>query len=100
VARSRRGDRIRELVDETQPRVVALDLIPVHDLEYTALKMLVDGEQRMRERGVGVWLVRLDPEALEVVRRSPLAATLGRERMHFNLAMAVAQYENRQPPSA
>jgi len=31
---------------------------------------------------------------LEVVRRSPLAATLGRERMHFNLAMAVAHYES------
>jgi len=96
----RLGDRIRELVDETQPRVVALDLSRVHDLEYTALKMLVDGEQRMRERGIDVWLVGLNPDVLEVVRRSPLAATLGRERMQFNLATAVARYQSHQPATA
>ena len=90
----RLGDRIRDLVDEMHPRVIALDLSRVHDLEYTALKMLIDGEQRMRDAGVDVWLVGLNPEVLEVVRRSPLAATLGRERMHFNLAMAVAHYES------
>ena len=90
----RLGDRIRDLVDEMHPRVFALDLSRVHDLEYTALKMLIDGEQRMRDSGVDVWLVGLNPEVLEVVRRSPLAATLGRERMHFNLAMAVAHYES------
>jgi MFS superfamily sulfate permease-like transporter len=88
----RLGDRIRDLVDEAQPRVVALDLSRVHDLEYTALKMLIDGEQRMRERGVDVWLVGLNPAVLEMVRRSPLAATLGHERMFFNLATAVARY--------
>jgi len=91
----RLGDQIRDLVDETNPRVVALDLSRVHDIEYTALKMLVDGEQRMRERGVEVWLVGLNPEVLAMVRRSPLAATLGPERMHFNLAGAVARYEQR-----
>ena len=96
----RLGDRIRELVDETQPRVVALDLSRVHDLEYTALKMLVDGEQRMREGGIDVWLVGLNPDVLEVVRRSPLAATLGRERMQFNLATAVARYQSHQPATA
>jgi high affinity sulfate transporter 1 len=95
----RLGDRIRELVDEKHPRVIALDLSRVHDLEYTALKMLIDGEQRMREAGVDVWLVGLNPEVLEVVRRSPLAATLGRERMHFNLAMAVAHYESSRAAS-
>jgi len=93
----RLGDRIRELVDETQPRVIALDLSRVPDLEYTALKMLIDGEQRMRDAGLEVWLVGLNPEVLEVVRRSPLAATLGSERMHFNLATAVAHYESTKP---
>ena len=95
----RLGDRIRDLVDEMHPRVIALDLSRVHDLEYTALKMLIDGEQRMRDAGVDVWLVGLNPEVLEVVRRSPLAATLGRERMHFNLAMAVAHYESSRAAS-
>ena len=96
----RLGDRIRDLVDEMHPRVIALDLSRVHDLEYTALKMLIDGEQRMRDSGVDVWLVGFNPEVLEMVRRSPLAATLGRERMHFNLATAVTRYESTQPASA
>ena len=96
----RLGDRIRDLVDQMHPRVIALDLSRVHDLEYTALKMLIDGEQRMRDAGVEVWLVGLNPEVLEMVRRSPLAATLGRERMHFNLATAVTRYESIQPASA
>ena len=96
----RLGDRIRDLVDQMHPRVIALDLSRVHDLEYTALKMLIDGEQRMRDSGVDVWLVGLNPEVLEMVRRSPLAATLGRERMHFNLATAVTRYESTQPASA
>jgi len=96
----RLGDRIRDLVDQMHPRVIALDLSRVHDLEYTALKMLIDGEQRMRDAGVEVWLVGLNPEVLEMVRRSPLAATLGRERMHFNLATAVTRYESTQPASA
>ena len=96
----RLGDGIRELVDEAQPRVVALDLSRVHDLEYTALKMLIDGEQRMRDRGVEVWLVGLNPAVLGMVRRSSLAATLGNERMHFNLATAVARYQIRRSEDA
>jgi high affinity sulfate transporter 1 len=91
----RLGDRLRELVDETKPQVLAVDLSRVPDLEYTALKMLIDGEQRMRERGVEVWLVGLNPGVLEMVRRSSLAASLGRERMQFNLASAVEKYQNR-----
>ena len=35
----------------------------VFDLEYTALKMLTEGEKRMRERGVSVWLVGLNPRS-------------------------------------
>jgi MFS superfamily sulfate permease-like transporter len=77
--------------------VVALDLSAVHDLEYTALKMLTEGEERLRADGVQLWLVGLNPGVLEVVRRSPLGARLGREGMHFNLETAVAKYlETRQ----
>jgi len=92
----RLGDRLRELVDEARPEVLVVDLSRVPDLEYTALKMLVDGEQRMRERGVEVWLVGLNPGVLQVVRRSPLAETLGRERMLFNVASAVDRFQHRQ----
>jgi len=79
------GDKMRPLIDEAKPEVVALDLSGVFDLEYTALKMLTEGEKKQRERGVSLWLVGLNPDVLAMVQRSPLGETLGRERMHFNL---------------
>jgi sulfate permease, SulP family len=86
------GEKIKALADESKPRVVALDLSGVPDLEYTALRMLIDAEKRERERGVSVWLVGLNPEVLSVIQRSSLGNALGRERMHFNLELAVAKY--------
>jgi hypothetical protein len=35
----------------------------------------------------------LNPGVLDMVRRSPLGETLGRERMFFNLEQAVAKYQ-------
>lgn len=86
------GHKIRLLVSEMKPAVVALDLSGVSDLEYTALKMLSDGEKRQRERGVSLWLVGLNPGVLQMVQKSPLGTALGRERMQFSLELAVAQY--------
>jgi SulP family sulfate permease len=64
---------------------------------YTALRALIGVEEKLRERGVTLWLAALNPEALKVVERSPLGQTLGRERMFFNLREAVKAYEkNRQ----
>jgi len=54
--------------------------------------MLIDAEKRERQRGVSVWLVGLNPDVLSVIKRSPLGDVLGRERMHFNLEVAVANY--------
>jgi MFS superfamily sulfate permease-like transporter len=90
------GEKMRLLIAETMPKVVALDLSGVFDLEYTALKMLIEGEKRQRERGVMLWLVGLNPEVLKTVQNSELGETLGRERMFFNLERAV---ENFQRPS-
>jgi len=86
------AQKIRRLVNEAQPKVVALDLSPVFDLEYTALKALSEGEKRQRERGVDTWLVGLNPGVLQMVRRSPLGKALGRERMQFSLELAVTRY--------
>ena len=86
------ADKMKALADEAKPKVVAVDLSGVPDLEYTALKMLIDAEKRQRERGVSIWLVGLNPEVLSVIQRSSLGKTLGRERMHFNLELAVAKY--------
>jgi SulP family sulfate permease len=86
------AQKLTMLVDEAKPRIVAIDLSGVSDLEYTALKMLIEREKRLRESGVRLWLAGLDPEVLAVVRRSSLGETLGRERMHFTLEVAVDNY--------
>jgi len=86
------AEKIRHLADEAKPRVVAIDLSAVSDLEYTALKALVEGEKRQRELGVRLWLVGLNPGVLRVIQKSPLGEVLGREELHFNLEGAVAKY--------
>jgi MFS superfamily sulfate permease-like transporter len=86
------GQRIKLLIDEVTPKVVALDLSGVPDLEYTALKMLTEGERRQRERGVSIWLVGLNPGVLQMVQRSPLWSALGREKMQFSLELTVAKF--------
>ncbi|MBS1230238.1 MAG: sulfate transporter [Proteobacteria bacterium] len=84
---------IRALVTKHQPRVIALDLSRVPDLEYSALQMLAQGDQRASELGATLWLVGLNPGVLEVVQRSGLADRLGRERMLFNARAAIARYQ-------
>jgi sulfate permease, SulP family len=86
------GLKIEPLIDAAKPKVVVLDLSGVPDLEYTALKMLIEAEKRHRERGVSIWLVGLHPEVLAVVQRSSLGEILGRARMHFTLEVAVENY--------
>ena len=54
--------------------------------------MLTEAEKRLRDDGVSLWLVGLNPGVLAMVRRSPLGETLGRDRMFFNLEQAVARY--------
>jgi sulfate permease, SulP family len=86
------AEKIRPLVDEMKPTTVILDLSGVSDVEYTALKMLTEAEERQRERGISMWLVGLNPEVLAMVQRSSLGKTLGRHSMYFNLETAVAKY--------
>lgn len=87
------GEKIRPLIDAAKPRVVAFDLSRVFDLEYSALKMLIEAERRQREAGVAVWLVGLNPDVYAVIQRSPLGATLGTERLQFDLEIAVNRFE-------
>lgn len=77
-----------------QPRIIAIDLSAVFDLEYTALKMLADAEKKHRERGIRLWLVGMNPEVLSMIQKSSLGEALGREGMHFNLETAVTKYLN------
>ncbi len=86
------GEKFRLLIDEAQPRVVVLDLSAVFDVEYTVLKMLAEAEERMKARGISVWLVGLTPDVLTAVRRSPFGQAVAEERMFFNLDQVVVRY--------
>ena len=87
------GDKISHFVADARPSVVVLDGRALIDIEYTALKMLIEGEAQLRTQGITLWLASLNPAVLNVVQQSPLGATLGRARMFFNLQSAVAQFE-------
>ena len=87
------GDRITQLIEEAKPGVVILDGRALIDIEYTALKMLMEAEERLQREGVTLWLASLNPEVLKMVQQSSLGETLGRSRMFFNLQSAVAHYE-------
>ena len=89
------GDQIQALVAEHRPKVVALDMSRVPDIEYSALQMLVDGERRMTENGIAVWLAAANPTVLEVIRSSGLADRLGRERLLFNARAVIRKYQER-----
>jgi SulP family sulfate permease len=86
------GQKINELIEVHQPRVLVLDLAGVFDLEYTALKALVTAEQRLAQRGVTVVLTNLTPGVHASVRKSALGAVLGPGRMFRSLEEAVARY--------
>lgn len=87
------ADMMWPLIERTKPSVLLLDCSALLDIEYTALKMLAEGEENQRRQGVVLWLAALNPEALKVVQNSKLGQALGRERMFFNLEMAVERYE-------
>jgi MFS superfamily sulfate permease-like transporter len=92
--------KLQALGKAANPKVVLLDCSAIPGFEYTALKMLVEGEEKQREQGVELWLAALNPEALELVKRTPLAERLGRERMFHNVEQAVTAFEARQPASS
>ena len=89
--------KLQALAEAADPKVVLLDCSAIPGFEYTALKMLVEGEERQRKQGRELWLAALNPEALELVRRTPLAERLGQDRMFVTVEQAVAAFEARQP---
>lgn len=93
------ADRLNELAAEHKPRVIVLDMSRVPDIEYSALQMLADGDKRIAERGVTLWLAGLNPDALAMVQHCGLADRLGRERMIFNAQTAIDRYlaQNKKP---
>ena len=87
------AEQIAALIAQYKPRVLALDMSRVPDLEYSALEALMEGEKRATESGSVVWLVGLNPGVLEMVRHAGLHERLGRERMLFNARAAIERYQ-------
>jgi SulP family sulfate permease len=86
------ADKLRRLLGTEIPKVVVFDLSAVPDIEYTALKVLTEAENRLRSQGISLWLVGLNPGVLQTIQRSSLGKVLGRETLHYNLEMAIATY--------
>lgn len=87
------SDQLSALIGRYQPRVVVLDMSRVPDVEYSALQVLMAGDQRAAAFGIEWWLAGLNPAVLEAVRRCGLAEQLGRERMLFNARAAIERYQ-------
>jgi high affinity sulfate transporter 1 len=94
------ADQVQAMIEEYRPRVVALDMSRVPDLEYSALQMLLEGEKRWTDAGIVVWLAALNPGVLETARHAGLDKRLGRERLLFNARAAIERYQAMQAAAA
>ena len=94
------GDKIWPLVEQAKPVVIVIDCSAIFDIEYTALKMLTEAEERLQRDGIALWLAALNPNVFAAVSRSKLGEKLGRERMFFNLQAAVERYQQTKPATA
>jgi high affinity sulfate transporter 1 len=89
-------EKMRALIQQDQPRVLAVDCSAVLDIEYTGLKQLAAFEEKLDEAGITLWLAALNPEPLRIIERSALGERLGHERLFFNLEQAVEAYQAMQ----
>jgi high affinity sulfate transporter 1 len=87
------AEQFRPLISEARPKVVALDLSGVFDLEYSALKMLTEAERRHRDAGVHFWVSGASPEVSAVIQRSSLGNALGRDGLLPSLETVVQRYQ-------
>jgi sulfate permease, SulP family len=88
------GDLMWALVHEVNPRVLALEMGAVPDLEYTALQALTAAEQKLREAGTTTWLVALNPRVRDVIDRAPLGKILGSDRIFPTLGHALDTFRS------
>ena len=90
------GEKIHALTAEHKPRVLAIDMSRVPDIEYSALQALIEADRRASEHGATVWIAGLNPAVLQVARRSGLDQRLGPDRMLFNARAVIAKYQAMQ----
>ena len=85
-------ERYWAAIRKAQPQVVVLECSAIPNIEYTALGLLADFEEKLSEAGITLWLAALNPEALQAVESLALGKRLTHERMFFNLEQAVETF--------
>ncbi len=88
-------DKFNMLIAKYNPKVILLDLSAVPDIEYTALVMLEETEERLKQHGIDLYLAALNPKVLEMLKRSPLGKKLGTKKMFFTVEQAVDFYNSK-----
>jgi MFS superfamily sulfate permease-like transporter len=89
------ADLIRSEQQRTRAQVLVIDCSAVFDVEYTALKVLEQLDDKLRRNGCELWFAGMTRGVFEVVERSGIGARIGHERMFLNLQAAVEAYERR-----
>ena len=72
-----------------------IDCRAVIDVEYTALKVLEQMDDKLRRNGCELWLAGMTRGVFEVIESSGIGSQIGHERMFLNLQAAVETYERR-----
>lgn len=94
------AETIRALEAQHKPRVLVLDLSRVPDIEYSALQMLMEGEKRIRERGVAVWLVGMTERVTDMINRSGFKDQIGQDQLLSNTRAAIHRYQQMMADTA
>jgi sulfate permease, SulP family len=93
------AQRVADLIWAQQQRaraqVLAIDCSAVIDVEYTAIKVLEQMDDKLRRNGCELWLAGMTRGVFDVVERSGIGARIGHQRMFLNLQAAVEAYERR-----
>jgi SulP family sulfate permease len=87
------AEQVAALVRQYRPRVLALDMSRVTDIEYSALQALIEGEKQQTAQGLTVWLAGLNPGVRELVHHAGLDQRLGRERLLVNAREVIERYQ-------
>ena len=97
------AQRIADLIWAEQQRaraqVLTIDCRAVIDVEYTAIKVLEQMDDKLRRHGCELWLAGMTRGVFDVVERSGIGAQIGHRRMFLNLQAAVEAYEQRCAPA-
>jgi sulfate permease, SulP family len=87
------ADLIWSMQQSARARVLVIDCRAVIDVEYTAIRVLEQLDEKLRRSGCELWWAGMTRGVFEVVERSGIGALIGHERMFLNLQAAVESYE-------